>query len=743
MSWSDIRCLFCDGRLPLYAKLTSGQFCSPAHRKAYWAEQERLAIERLHQTHSSLRAVAATPETIEQILGQPAAPQEPVAPVAPDVALAPYVPPPPTRPAPVAVQGAPVLLPTPEPAGLFSVTILPTPDFSPDMVAADPMEYETALVPYRPLWSPDAPHIGADCFAPAIPMPVSDHVTVQMAPPADREVTPVFPRIPDPVRIGMHAPPQTVEFERWFDENIPPAAGPHEMPRIQIRSIPANILAEAIPVAMIEVTGETAGRKNRGARTRSRAARNAVMQLRLPIETDCVLVSPEVPMANRVPILSGQAVVPCQSNLSHIEPLEPRVSGNVAQFTLAFANQETHLRLARGCRYPVNPNAGWATVGVIESVDFPVVPPESSSARLYAAAASGDSSNVLDASGKNLLPLGIGLLRGAHPGVPHPVTKVTALPQSVLLEPIRPTTSRLEPLDDKPASDSIAPSFGLLGVEGPARKLLDTQVLQSAANFWKTAPRDLKILAIAIPVLLGLVLNPALPKVHVAAPTDGGLTGTFQKTFDARWGTVKQGVSDRAAIALNEDFRSGLDDWASRDDATATWSFDAAGFVSPATLALYRPSMGLADYQFQFLGMIEKKAISWIVRAADYDNYYVVKLTVLKPGPLPTIGLTRYAVVNGQADSRVDTLVPINAREDTLYRVLVDVNGDNFSVAVQGQMIDSWTETRLPRGGVGFYSSRGEESRVRWVQLTHQYDMLGRLCAFLAPYDPTTNGRWQ
>jgi hypothetical protein len=323
------------------------------------------------------------------------------------------------------------------------------------------------------------------------------------------------------------------------------------------------------------------------------------------------------------------------------------------------------------------------------------------------------------------------------------VTKVTALPQSVLLEPIRPTTSRLEPLDEKPASDSIAPSFGMLGIEGPARKLLDTQVLQNAANFWKSAPRDLKILAIAIPVLLGLVLNPALPKVHVAAPTDGGLTGTFQKTFDARWGTVKQGVTDRAAIALNEDFRSGLDDWASRDDATATWSFDAAGFVSPATLALYRPSMGLADYQFQFLGMIEKKAISWIVRAADYDNYQVVKLTVLKPGPLPTIGLTRYAVVNGQADSRVDTLVPINAREDTLYRVLVDVNGDNFSVLVQGQMIDSWTETRLPRGGVGFYSSRGEESRVRWVQLTHQYDMLGRLCAFLAPYDPTTNGRWQ
>src|SRR5665213_2979784 len=57
MSWSDdTRCLYCEGRLPLYRKITHGQFCSSAHRKAYWQEHERLAVERLHQTHSSLRS---------------------------------------------------------------------------------------------------------------------------------------------------------------------------------------------------------------------------------------------------------------------------------------------------------------------------------------------------------------------------------------------------------------------------------------------------------------------------------------------------------------------------------------------------------------------------------------------------------------------------------------------------------------------------------------------------------------
>src|SRR5580658_1469901 len=72
MSWSDdIRCLFCDGRLPLYRKITNGQFCSTPHRKAYWQEQERLAVERLHQTHSSLKAYRPpAASSVESILGR-------------------------------------------------------------------------------------------------------------------------------------------------------------------------------------------------------------------------------------------------------------------------------------------------------------------------------------------------------------------------------------------------------------------------------------------------------------------------------------------------------------------------------------------------------------------------------------------------------------------------------------------------------------------------------------------------
>ena len=71
MSWSDdTRCLYCEGKLPLYRKVTHGQFCSSAHRKSYWQEQERLALERLQQSHIALSS--NRPPVAEEPIARPA-----------------------------------------------------------------------------------------------------------------------------------------------------------------------------------------------------------------------------------------------------------------------------------------------------------------------------------------------------------------------------------------------------------------------------------------------------------------------------------------------------------------------------------------------------------------------------------------------------------------------------------------------------------------------------------------------
>ncbi len=197
---------------------------------------------------------------------------------------------------------------------------------------------------------------------------------------------------------------------------------------------------------------------------------------------------------------------------------------------------------------------------------------------------------------------------------------------------------------------------------------------------------------------------------------------------------MKQSILKRAAIELSDDFRAGLGDWDGAPNWSNSWSYDTAGFVRPGALALYRPSLGLADYKIEFLAQIEKKSLAWAFRAADTNSYYAMKLTIQKPGPLPQVVVERYAVIKGREEPHQVTLLPMQLRTDSMYRVRVDVRGSEFTTHVQGQLADYWSDDRFRTGGVGFFSTRGEQSRVRWVEVQHQYDTLGRLCALLAPY---------
>ena len=432
-----------------------------------------------------------------------------------------------------------------------------------------------------------------------------------------------------------------------------------------------------------------------------------------------------------------------------------RTEGESPRYELSTPALCPRLRLAAGSRYPVATRDQGVAVATIEPQSLQpsgrdVAIPERP--MTMAAAASSNGQNVPNSAG--LIPLAVKANEPA--AAPPPSSQSLNLPQPLRTEPMRPA-SHLEPLDAKPVADFMAPEppreqprmdAARPAVENPQAPPPEAaNAWMQISGFWKHAPRDLKLLVFGIPILLALALHPSLKKIPFTAPQQAGgiqhIEHNFQSKLNEQWVTVKQTMVDRAAIALDEDFRAGLDDWTSRGGTTA-WAFDATGFVRPGPLALYRPSIDLTDYQLQFLGMIDKKALSWVVRAADFDDYYVVKLVVLKPGPVPTVGVTRYAVIHGEAQSRVDTVAFINAREDMLYRVRMDIHGDVFALTVQGQMVDSWSEPRLRKGGVGFFTARGEASRLRWVQVTHQYDMLGRLCAYLAPYNiPSTNGGWQ
>jgi hypothetical protein len=145
------------------------------------------------------------------------------------------------------------------------------------------------------------------------------------------------------------------------------------------------------------------------------------------------------------------------------------------------------------------------------------------------------------------------------------------------------------------------------------------------------------------------------------------------------------------------------------------WASDTAGSRRGRQITLYRPSANLSDYHMQFSGQIESKALGWVFRARDTRNYYGMKIENDKPG---SVLYTRFAVVNGKESSVTQKRLPIQARVDTVYNVRLEVRGPRFSVYIQGEPVELWTDSRLKAGALGFMNEGDERGRTNSVRFS-------------------------
>ena len=185
-------------------------------------------------------------------------------------------------------------------------------------------------------------------------------------------------------------------------------------------------------------------------------------------------------------------------------------------------------------------------------------------------------------------------------------------------------------------------------------------------------------------------------------------------------------IQSKTSGTLREDFNAGFINWEGLKQGSADWS-QASGEVRPASLRVWKQSTSLSNYEMEFMGRIERKSIDWAFRAPDLRNYYATKLIITKAGPLPNAGLVRFVVLDGRERERVELPLPLTLERGVDYRVRLSVRGDRFLTSVNGQMVSSWTDTRLSRGGVGFFSEDGESSVVKWVSLSERDSFLGRI----------------
>jgi hypothetical protein len=206
--------------------------------------------------------------------------------------------------------------------------------------------------------------------------------------------------------------------------------------------------------------------------------------------------------------------------------------------------------------------------------------------------------------------------------------------------------------------------------------------------------------------LAGAILSPGN-----LAGAPGGLAPGGGSMADVEPEATPLAAAPAVVMRLEEDFNNGWGNWTG---GTADWLVDVAG-VRTGSLALYNPSMGQIDYELEFLARIDQRRISWAVRAASQDEYCRCTLTAIPGGELE---FSRSVMFEGAAEPEVTVAGRIAAKPKSSLTVRTRVDGESYTVSVNGKTIATWTDARLPIGGVGFMGSPEDRARLYWVRLS-------------------------
>jgi len=239
------------------------------------------------------------------------------------------------------------------------------------------------------------------------------------------------------------------------------------------------------------------------------------------------------------------------------------------------------------------------------------------------------------------------------------------------------------------------------------------------------------IVFVTVAVLALALVASQLPRSGSAQKAISALPDTNASLHQSRMGQFLNNlIQAKASGSMREDFHGGIGNWEGAKIGE-DWAAQP-GRVRPASLRLWRQSTGLSNYEMEFMGQIEQKSIDWAFRAPDSRDYYGTKLMITKPGPRPNAGLVRFVVLDGRERERVELPLPLTLEPGVDYQVRVSVQGNHFLTSVNGQLVSSWSDSRLSRGGVGFFSEAGESSLLKWVSVSNRDSALARFVSYFS-----------
>lgn len=188
---------------------------------------------------------------------------------------------------------------------------------------------------------------------------------------------------------------------------------------------------------------------------------------------------------------------------------------------------------------------------------------------------------------------------------------------------------------------------------------------------------------------------PMALKAGLAAVIALGICGAAYLTLSSKSATAKS-ITRQAHWEKGSqvNINGWIDDWAPADPFRR--------------VTLLKGTENFINYRLEFTAQIQSKAIGWMFRGLNPQNYYVAKIEKIKPGLDPVVALVRYAVIDGRNEGRTEKILPMKVHADTSYKIRFDATGSRFTVWVMGTKVDEWQDSRLGSGGLGLYSESGE-----------------------------------
>jgi hypothetical protein len=141
------------------------------------------------------------------------------------------------------------------------------------------------------------------------------------------------------------------------------------------------------------------------------------------------------------------------------------------------------------------------------------------------------------------------------------------------------------------------------------------------------------------------------------------------------------------------------------------------GVKQTRQLVLYKPGLHATNSRIEFAWSTDSGDVGMVFRAKDLGNYYAVRLKLLNPRTTPTLDVEYFSVYQFAESAHTDKFLMLS-KVDPALRVRLDIFGPTFTLYLQDNATQYWTDARLTSGALGFFEEWNRSPQVNAVRIS-------------------------